>query len=115
MSRLGTTDGRRFVVVSGLPGSGKSRVALQLAPLLGLAVVDKDDVLERLFNSKGIGDSGRRQKLSAAKRPNLPARIGSFNGRTSCLTLEHANHEPGFGNSYALAGRAFEFDNQLAL
>jgi glucokinase len=51
-------------VVSGLPGSGKSRLALQLAPLLGLAVIDKDNILERLFDSKGLGDSVWRRTLS---------------------------------------------------
>ncbi len=57
-------EDRRFVVVSGLPGSGKSSLAVQLAPLLGLAVIDKDDILERLFDSKGVGDSAWRQTLS---------------------------------------------------
>jgi glucokinase len=55
---------RKFVVVSGIPGSGKSSLALQLAPLLGLAVIDKDDILERLFDSKGVGDSDWRRTLS---------------------------------------------------
>jgi hypothetical protein len=55
---------RRFVVVSGLPGSGKSSLAPQLAPLLGLAVIDKDDILEGLYESKGIGDSTWRRALS---------------------------------------------------
>jgi hypothetical protein len=53
-----------FVVVSGLPGSGKSRLARQLAPALGLPLIDKDDVLERLFESKGIGDTVWRRRLS---------------------------------------------------
>lgn len=59
-----TLTDRKFVVVSGLPGSGKSRLALQLAPLLELAVIDKDDILERLFDSKGVGDSTFRRTLS---------------------------------------------------
>jgi predicted kinase len=59
-----TCANRRFIVVSGLPGSGKSSLALKLAPLLGLAVIDKDEILERLFDSKGIGDTAWRQALS---------------------------------------------------
>lgn len=55
---------RRFVVVSGLPGSGKSCLALKLAPLLGLPAIDKDDILDRLFDLKGIGDSAWRRTLS---------------------------------------------------
>lgn len=38
-----------FVVISGLPGSGK---------------IDKDDILDRLFESKGIGDAAWRRTLS---------------------------------------------------
>ncbi len=55
---------RPFVVVSGLPGSGKSTLARLLAPLLNLPVIDKDDILERLFESKGVGDSAWRRALS---------------------------------------------------
>jgi adenylate kinase len=55
---------RPFVVVSGLPGSGKTTLARQLAPALGLPLIDKDDILERLFESKGIGDSTWRRALS---------------------------------------------------
>lgn len=51
-------------MVSGLPGSGKSRLASKLAPFLGLPVIDKDDVLERLFDDKGVGDSAWRRTLS---------------------------------------------------
>jgi gluconate kinase len=55
---------RRFVVVSGLPGSGKSTLARRLASALRLPVIDKDDILERLFASKGIGDAAWRRILS---------------------------------------------------
>lgn len=55
---------RRFIVVSGLPASGKSTLARKLASLLGLAVIDKDDILERLFESKGIGNLASRRTLS---------------------------------------------------
>ena len=36
---------RQFVVVSGLPGSGKSLLASRLSAVLGLPPIDKDDVL----------------------------------------------------------------------
>jgi predicted kinase len=35
---------RRFVVVSGLPASGKTTIARALAPLLDLPIFDKDEV-----------------------------------------------------------------------
>jgi predicted kinase len=56
--------GRRFVVVSGLPGSGKSTLARRLAAPLNLSVIDKDDILESLFESKGTGDAAWRRALS---------------------------------------------------
>jgi len=55
---------RRFVVVSGLPGSGKSTLSVGLSPILGLPVIDKDNVLERLFDAKGMGGPAWRRALS---------------------------------------------------
>ena len=50
--------------MSGLPGSGKSTLARQLAPALGLPLIDKDDILERLFHEHGAGDANWRRALS---------------------------------------------------
>ncbi len=55
---------RPFVPISGLPGSGKTTLARLLAPALHLPLLDKDDVLERLFDSKGTGDTAWRRMLS---------------------------------------------------
>jgi hypothetical protein len=55
---------KRFVVISGLPGSGKSTLARRLAAPLSLCVIDKDDILESLFESKGTGDAAWRRALS---------------------------------------------------
>jgi ABC-type proline/glycine betaine transport system ATPase subunit len=43
-----------YVVISGVLGSGKSTLARRLAPLLGLPLIDKDDILESLFARNGI-------------------------------------------------------------
>jgi AAA domain len=53
-----------FVVISGLPGSGKTTLARRLAPVLNLPVIDKDDILNRLFESKRIGNAEWRRALS---------------------------------------------------
>ncbi|MGE3402841.1 MAG: AAA family ATPase [Vicinamibacterales bacterium] len=55
---------KSFVVVAGLPASGKTTLARVLAPALGLPLIDKDDILERLFASRGIGDATWRRTLS---------------------------------------------------
>jgi adenylate kinase len=55
---------KHFVVISGLPGSGKTTVARALAPLLHLLLIDKDDILDRLFETRGIGDAAWRRTLS---------------------------------------------------
>jgi hypothetical protein len=55
---------RGLVIVSGIPGSGKSRLARALGPALGLPVLDKDDILESLFDGLGVGDAEWRSRLS---------------------------------------------------
>jgi hypothetical protein len=55
---------QRFVVVSGLPGSGKTTLAGQLASPFKLPVIDKDAILEELFEGRGVGDAAWRRSLS---------------------------------------------------
>jgi glucokinase len=71
---------RRFVVVSGLPGSGKTTVARALAPLLELPVIDKDEILERLFDSRGVGDGAWRRRLSRESDDILQATACASDG-----------------------------------
>ncbi len=69
-----------FVVVSGLPGSGKSTLARQLAPALGLSLLDKDAILERLFESKGAGNAEWRRALSRESDLILQAEAAASGG-----------------------------------
>ncbi|MFI9427398.1 AAA family ATPase [Streptomyces achromogenes] len=55
-----------LVIVSGLPASGKSTLAHRLADQLGWPVIDKDAILETLFDSLGVGDHAWRHRLSRA-------------------------------------------------
>src|SRR3954447_25374796 len=57
-------NSRRFVVISGLPGSGKTTLGRRLAHALSLPLLDKDEILEALFDSPGVGDSQWRNRLS---------------------------------------------------
>ena len=54
----------RFVIVSGLPASGKSTLGRAIASALNLSFLDKDEILEGLFDRVGVGDSVWRTKLS---------------------------------------------------
>jgi AAA domain len=55
-----------FVIVSGLPASGKSTLAQRLAERLELPWLDKDVILEALFDGLGTGDREWRKRLSRA-------------------------------------------------
>ncbi|WP_381553894.1 AAA family ATPase [Streptomyces eurythermus] len=55
-----------LVIVSGLPASGKSTLSYRLADQLGWPVIEKDAILETLFDSLGVGDHTWRRRLSRA-------------------------------------------------
>lgn len=57
---------KRFIVVTGLPASGKSTLGQAVAEALGLPFLDKDEILEALFESMGTGDADWRLRLSRA-------------------------------------------------
>jgi shikimate kinase len=54
------------VVVTGLPASGKTTVGGLLQHRLGLPLIDKDTILESLFDSLGSPDQAARTRLSRA-------------------------------------------------
>lgn len=62
--RLGDKIKEQCIVVSGLPGSGKSTIGRQIANELNFDFLDKDHYLEKAFRERGTGDSGWRQELS---------------------------------------------------
>ncbi len=52
------------IVVTGLPGSGKTTVATEVARILEIPLIDKDDILENLFEKLGTGGTEWRFQLS---------------------------------------------------
>jgi predicted kinase len=63
-----------FVVMSGVPGSGKSTLGRQLGVALGLDVLDKDDFLEAHFADYDEIDSTLRSSLSRLADAELQER-----------------------------------------
>jgi cytidylate kinase len=59
---MGTGPG--IVVLSGLPGSGKTTLGRELADRLGFTFIDKDDILEALLSEHASFDLALRQRLS---------------------------------------------------
>jgi AAA domain len=55
-----------FVVVSGLPASGKTTIAEPLALALGIPLISKDAIKEALFEAIGIGSWEWSKTLSRA-------------------------------------------------
>jgi len=56
----------QHLILTGIPASGKSAIGRALSEELGLEMFDKDEILEDLFNEKGIGDLDWRTVLSRA-------------------------------------------------
>jgi glucokinase len=54
----------RYIVMSGLPASGKSRLGREISRRLGLPFLDKDDFLEELYEREGAGNKIWRERLS---------------------------------------------------
>jgi predicted kinase len=61
------------VVVSGLPGSGKTTLARGLATDLGVPLIAKDTIKEALFDAVGTGDVAWSKRLGAASMSVLLA------------------------------------------
>jgi hypothetical protein len=53
-------DRSSYIVVTGLPASGKTTLGRQLASRLGVDFFDKDDYLEALFGSQAATEENRQ-------------------------------------------------------
>jgi AAA domain len=79
----------RYLVLSGLPASGKSTLAAPLARALGLRLLDKDFFLEALFEGRGIGDGRWRRELSQQADASLRECAEHSAGAVLCSWWRH--------------------------
>lgn len=69
-----------FVVLSGLPGSGKTNLARPLSKTLRLPLLDKDDLLETLLTNLGADSPQDRERLSRASDALMEKVAGASSG-----------------------------------
>ena len=84
----------RLIIVTGLPGTGKSTVARQLAARYGLPVVGKDAIKEPLLDVLGAADRAQSRRLSNASFAVLFAMTRELLSAGVDLILE-GNFRPG--------------------
>ncbi|MGW1777485.1 AAA family ATPase [Streptomyces sp. NPDC002104] len=83
-----------FVIVTGLPASGETTLARELAAHLELPLIDKDVILESLYDSLGVGDHSWRHRLSRAADDILLA-LAAEAGRAVLVNWWHHDTAPG--------------------
>ena len=83
-----SSQGLSYVVVSGPPGSGKTTLARELAPRLGLPLFAKDTIKEALMEVLGAPDLESSRRLGTASVTALLA-LAADNG---CGVLESVWH-----------------------
>lgn len=79
-----------LVVVSGLAASGKTTVGRVLSDRLSMPLLDKDEILEALFDSLGCNDRDQRHRLSRASDEVLYRLAGSTG---SAVLVNWWNHD----------------------
>lgn len=82
---------RPFIVVSGLPASGKTTVGSRLAAALRMPLLDKDDILEALFETAGPVDAEKRSQLSRASDVVLARLSAASSGAVLVSHWRHAS------------------------
>jgi glucokinase len=103
---------RPFLVISGLPAGGKTTLGRRLAQALSLSLLDKDEILEALFEGLGVGDAEWRNRLSRSADVVLRRLAGQTAGAVLASFWRHpqVTGESGTPTGWisALPGRVVE-------
>jgi hypothetical protein len=75
-----TAVARPFIVMTGLPASGKTTLGRAVAGELVLPLVDKDEILVSLFETQGVNSPQERSRLSRASDQVLEHAVRESNG-----------------------------------
>ncbi len=81
-----------FVILSGLPASGKTTLARSLAPRLRLPLIDKDDILESLFEGLPAITPSMRDALSRKSDGIMQDRARDSSGAVLVSFWRKPNH-----------------------
>lgn len=113
MPRVPEQEGRtRFIVVTGLPASGKSTLGEAVAQALRLPWLDKDEILVALFEALGTGDAEWRFRLSRAADLVLERQARRSHGAVLASWWKHPRSLSASGTSphwlQTLPGRLIE-------
>ena len=93
-----------FVVMTGLPGSGKTTLGRAVAARLGLGLLDKDTMLEALFDTLGCDGLPARRQLSRAADAVLRATAEACPGAVLVSFWRRAGSDEGGTDAGWLAG-----------
>jgi predicted kinase len=78
----------RWIIVTGLPATGKSTLSCQIAARYGLPLLAKDFFKEPLLQASGTVDAARSRELSNLSFNHLFARLGELAGSGADVLLE---------------------------
>ena len=91
--------GAHFIVISGIPGSGKSTLGRIIANAFNIPILDKDVILEYLFENLGVGNAEWRTKLSRLADEELRKQAGTQTSAVLTSWWRHPRSESTSGTS----------------